>query len=331
MISKTALPSLPRQLPRGGRVSTAIGIGGAYLTEGLFPGADRAVIDAAFEAGARHFDTAPLYGMGTSESLLGRALKGRRDQVTIATKVGLARPRASFAKRAVRSIVSPVRSAIAGVMPRRAASGGGEVRSLGDFSVQNVRGSLEESLRLLQTDYVDIYLLHEVRPADVSAELLELLAAFRQEGKIANLGLATSPPDSAVITAQYPGQFDVVQTHWSVLDGQPEGGAGSWMAIHHRSILRAYAPLRVWFAQDSAVLQRLSDVAGRDLADDRELSAVLIGAAIAANPQGITLVASRSVSRTLGNVQAGLDPSNHDAGARLLAALADEPSRPRPR
>jgi len=328
MTSKPVLSEFARTLPRGGRVTSAIGIGGAYLTEGLIRGADQAVIDAAFEAGARHFDTAPPYGMGTSESVLGRALKGRRDQVTITTKVGLPRPNASFAKRAVRSVLSPVRSAIAGIRPRRAAPDGG-ARARGDFSISAVERSLEESLRRLQTDHVDIYLLHEVQPGDVTPELLDLLAKMKREGKAANIGLATTPGDSAAIMAEFPQQFDVVQTHWSVLDRRPEVGAEGWMPIFHRSILRAYGPLRSWFVGDKSVLERLSGATECDLGDDKVLAAVTIGAAVAVNPQGITLVASRSVSRTVANVEAALNPANHAAGAKLVEALAREPGRPR--
>jgi len=309
------------QLPGGSIFTGAIGVGCAYLTEGFSRDQDRPIIDAAFEAGARHFDVAPSYGMGTAEAVLGRALSGRRDRVTIATKVGIARNEATRGKLLLRALFAPTRR-----LRRRMAPVTAAPRQL-DFSPAYVGGMLEDSLRRLRTDYLDAYLLHEVIPALVTPGLVALLVARKAVGQIKAIGLATSYDDATAIVAAWPGVFDIVQHSWSVLD--PPLDAPPQFRITHRAIMRALAPLNTWLTEDPAAARRLSDATGRDVTGIRALSALLVGAAVAENAGGIVLVASHSATRTRVNIDAGLDPAVIDAGRRLRAALLVEPTRPR--
>jgi aryl-alcohol dehydrogenase-like predicted oxidoreductase len=135
-------------------------------------------IHRALELGANFFDTANNYGAGRSERVLGRALRGRRDEAVIATKFG--------------SIFDEE----AGTFYRD--------RDL-DMSLESIRDALEGSLRRLETDHVDLYLLHGgshdpgVAPAIVEA--LEVLVA---EGKIRSYGWSTDDPERARIFAEGP-------------------------------------------------------------------------------------------------------------------------------
>lgn len=136
----------------GLRVS-AVGFGAWQLNNPLWGGPDEAgsirLVQAALAGGCNFFDTAPGYGAGASEQLLGQALRGRRQEVVICTKFGHANPHQA------------------------------------DFSVAGLRSSLEASLRRLQTDHVDLLLLHSppgdlldgARAADIYGELAELQRA----------------------------------------------------------------------------------------------------------------------------------------------------------
>ena len=309
-------------LPCGTTPTTAVGVGCAYLTEGFTADQDRPIIDAAFEAGARHFDVAPSYGMGTAEAVLGRALAGRRDRVTITTKVGIARPEASRNKLLLRALLAPTRGLRRRVRPIVTAP-----RQL-DFSPAYVESMLGDSLRRLRTDYLDAYLLHEVTPALMTPELVSLLQAMKAAGKARAIGLATSLASAAAITGAWPGVFDIIQHDWSVLDAPLR--PSPQFRITHRAIMQGLAPLQGWLRSDPARARRLSEATLQDVTDERVLSALLLGAAVAENAHGIVLVASRSVSRTRANILAGLDPTNVDAGRRFSAALAAEPARPPP-
>ena len=123
-------------------------------------------IHRAIELGVTFLDTAELYGPHTNEELLGKALAGRRDAVTIATKFG----------------VKPNADGPAG-------------RPL-DGTPENVRQSIEGSLKRLGTDHVDLYYQHRIDPATPIEETAGALAELVQEGKIRHYGLSEAAPET---------------------------------------------------------------------------------------------------------------------------------------
>lgn len=157
-----------RELGRTGlRVSEvgvgAWGIGGAMIVNSA-PGSYGAADDAeaitmlhwAFDQGINFIDTAPSYGFGHSEELIGQAVKGRRDAVIIETKVG-----------------------------EHHVNG----QQAWDFSPAFVRRALDESLRRLQTDYVDLYVLHLPMGGGATVEqALEAIETARATGKARAVG-----------------------------------------------------------------------------------------------------------------------------------------------
>lgn len=167
-----------RRLGRPGRRGPAItrlGLGCAPLGNLYAPVTDddaQAAVDAAWTAGIRYFDTAPLYGHGLSETRLGRALAGRpREEFVISTKVG--------------RLIVPARRAAPGIF-----AVGGDRQAVFDFSPDGVRRSLEDSLGRLGVDRVDIALVHD--PDDHEADALRgafpALVGLREEGIVGAIG-----------------------------------------------------------------------------------------------------------------------------------------------
>ena len=115
----------------------------------------RAIMDRFFELGGNFIDTANAYAGGRSEEIIGRALKGRRDDVIVATK---------------------------GFFPR-----GNTVNDMGN-SRRNLRRQLEDSLRRLDTDYVDLYQIHMWDPLTPVEETLSVLSDLVHEGKTHYVG-----------------------------------------------------------------------------------------------------------------------------------------------
>ena len=120
------------------------------------------IIHAALDAGINFIDTADVYSQGESEEIVGKALKGRRDSVVLATKFFAPMPEGSGASR--RWIVSEV----------------------------------ERSLRRLQTDHIDLYQQHRFSPDTAMEETLSALTDLVRQGKVRMLGCSTFPPERTV-------------------------------------------------------------------------------------------------------------------------------------
>lgn len=167
---------------------------------------------AAWERGVNFFDTARSYGFGEAESVLGRFLSEvSREQVVLATKFGIRAARSSvgrrLAKGAARHVLRAVPSVRALVKGRIASQ-----FSSGMFDVGSLRASLDESLRSLGTDYVDVLYLHAaplgaLEAAELFAELRRLKAAgtVRAVGISSTIDVVAEAASRSLIDV---GQFD---------------------------------------------------------------------------------------------------------------------------
>ena len=157
-------PPPKRPLGRHRTRLTTIGFGAATLGNVYGPLDERTaarVVRHAYERGIRYFDTSPYYGRGLSERRLGAALRGLRSRVFLATK------------------------------------GGRQDTAAFDFRAAPLAASLEESLRRLQTDWIDLYQLHDIEFAPralILEEALPTLERLRAQGKIRFIGISGYPP-----------------------------------------------------------------------------------------------------------------------------------------
>jgi aryl-alcohol dehydrogenase-like predicted oxidoreductase len=155
--------------------------------------ASKAVVDAAIDAGVTHFDTADLYGGTLSEQFLGRALGSHRDDVVVATKFGM-------------------------LTPPDGLTGGHP-----DWVAQAV----EDSLRRLGTDRIDLYWLHAPDAVTPIGDTLDALDGLISAGKVREIGcsnVSASQLDEAAAAATDRGlhRFVAVQNEYSVLQRKPE-------------------------------------------------------------------------------------------------------------
>jgi aryl-alcohol dehydrogenase-like predicted oxidoreductase len=148
-----------------------------------------ATIQRALELGINFLDTAQLYGPLTNEELVGKAIKGHRDEYVIATK---------FARR------------MDNATP-------GEMSTLGplDGSAEHVRNSIDGSLERLGTDHVDLYYQHRVDPNVPIEETIGAMAELVQQGKVRFLGLSEAAPDT-VRRAHAVHPISALQTEYSL-------------------------------------------------------------------------------------------------------------------
>jgi aryl-alcohol dehydrogenase-like predicted oxidoreductase len=164
-----------------GPVVGVIGLGCMGMTHAYDIGGDRdedtsiAVIHQALDLGVTLIDTADVYGPYTNEELVGRALSGRhREKAVLATKVGLT-----------------------GI--DLTGETGGALRTTNNGRPEHVRASIDDSLRRLQTDHVDLYQLHRVDPDVPLAETWGAMAETVAAGKARYLGLSEVSVDQITI------------------------------------------------------------------------------------------------------------------------------------
>jgi aryl-alcohol dehydrogenase-like predicted oxidoreductase len=157
-----------------------------------------ATILRALELGIDFLDTAQLYGPMTNEELIGRTIKGRREEFVIATK---------FARRIEPSTVP------------------GDISTIGplDGSPEHVRRSIDGSLARLGTDYVDLYYQHRVDPNVPIEETVGAMAELVEQGKVRHIGLSEAAPET-IRRAHAVHPVAAVQTEYSMWTRDPEGG-----------------------------------------------------------------------------------------------------------
>jgi aryl-alcohol dehydrogenase-like predicted oxidoreductase len=178
-----------RTLGKTGLKTSVIGLGTMVHAGHFGPMKDEeslAAIDTALELGINFIDTSDAYGAGYSEALLGKALKGKRDKVILATKGGNVMVGPDKGKRI--------------------------------FDVDYIDGVMHESLKRLQTDAVDLYQLHNPT-VDVmkSGAIWELLDKRKKEGKIRHYGVSINSVEEA-LAAIAGGKAETVQLEYNLLD-----------------------------------------------------------------------------------------------------------------
>jgi aryl-alcohol dehydrogenase-like predicted oxidoreductase len=153
-------------------------------------------IHRAIDLGVTLFDTAEAYGPYTNEELLAEALKGRRDDVVIATKFGLYKHEADEE--------TPTQTRGISSAP------------------ESVRVALEGSLRRLGTDHIDLYYQHRVDPSIPIEDVIGQLAGFVQEGKIRHIGMSEASA-ATIRKAHAVHPITALQSEYSLWTRDPEG------------------------------------------------------------------------------------------------------------
>ena len=219
-----------RPLGAKGPPVSAIGLGCMSLS-GVYGDADDAASEAlvrrALDLGVNHLDSSDMYGWGHNETLLGRAIKGRRDEVFLATKFG---------------------------QIRREGGGNGV-----DGSPAYVQQACEASLKRLGVEVIDLYYQHRVDPGVPVEETVGAMARLVEQGKVRFLGLSEAAPER-IRRAHATHPIAAVQTEYSLLY-RTEAEETRKITRELGISFVAYAPLGRGFL--TGAIRSLEDVGGR--------------------------------------------------------------------
>ncbi|OOR22617.1 aldo/keto reductase [Bacillus cereus] len=160
-------------------------VGGHNLYANVNEEEGKQMIEEAIQQGITFFDTADSYGVGRSEELVGEVLKGKRHEFVLATKGG----------------IQPLLN--------------GEVYINNEPSY--LRNAVENSLRRLQTDYIDLYYLHFTNPETSYIDSIGELTRLKEEGKIRSIGISNVSVEQLKEANRY-GDIDVVQAPYNMLN-----------------------------------------------------------------------------------------------------------------
>ncbi|HHQ6579865.1 TPA: aldo/keto reductase [Serratia fonticola] len=227
-----------RKLGTNGPLVSALGLGCMGMSDFYSTGYDEqeaiATLHRALELGVTLLDTADMYGPHTNEQLIGKAIKGKRDQVFLATKFGIVRDPADPTARGVSS------------------------------KPDYIRRSVEGSLQRLGVEIIDLYYQHRVDPKVPIEEVVGTLADLIQEGKIRHIGLS----EASVATLERAHQvhpITALQTEYSLWSRDAE--QGQLAACQRLGIgFVAYSPLGRGFL--TGAIQSIEDLAADDFRRD---------------------------------------------------------------
>ncbi|WP_084369246.1 aldo/keto reductase [Rhizobium sp. RU36D] len=277
-------------------------------------------LNEAYSNGVRWFDVAPAYGAGQAEQILSEFLTGRRHEMRICSKVGLLPPRGNSVFRNIYEIARPIAQKAGGLRRfYRSLSATRNVKV--PLSPAIIVSSLENSLRRLRTDYIDVFALHDPSAVDVAREeILRCLEDCISKGFVRYVSVA-GDEEAVAVAARVGLPFSVFQFANPLGSSLPEKltqikGTEPAMVTHSVLGLGAERDRLLALSRTNPDLERSIRDAGYTGHLNEVVSNFLIGRAFVRNPNGVVLLSMFSPGRAAN--AAKLTRISLSAGSRAI-------------
>ncbi|HWW97870.1 MAG TPA: aldo/keto reductase [Edaphobacter sp.] len=293
-----------------GRHTTRLGFGCANLMGATGRRDSLKLLEAAYDAGIRHFDVAARYGYGAAESCLGEFLQRHRGQVTVTTKYGTLPVKRTALISLGRRIVGPVVKKLPGLKQRLAPAANKATRNpeRPSYTAAQAKTFLDRSLAALRTDHIDLWLLHEASASDLQDDaLLRLLEDLVQQGIIGSFGVGSSADKVPALLAERPAYCRSLQYEWSVLDAPIQ--TTELFRIHHRALTSNFLSIHTALINNKSLCKRWSASTNSDLSNPEALAALMLKASLVMNPGSVILFSSKNPQHIQANVRTAADPA----------------------
>ena len=323
------------RLGGSGLETTSIGFGCASLFRIHSSKDRRRILESALDAGIRHFDVAPMYGLGLAEGELGRAITRHRGELTIASKVGIV---PSSAGRFLGHVQAPARlllSRMSGAQrklqvaaPGPASGGLGKILYRSAFDHRRTAKSLDRSLKELGTEYLDLLLLHDPFPGLINPdEAYAFMNRAVASGKVLHWGIAGELEPTRIIARQMPGTVPLLQVR-HVPGTRYTGGQWAAPPITFGALAPTLKLVRDYVSASATLRRHWRSEIGADVGEIAVAASLLLRDAFASNPNGTVLYSSTSLTRIVeAAVLARNDPSSDPGLERFRRLIATVSSK----
>ncbi|BAY27688.1 putative oxidoreductase [Calothrix sp. NIES-2100] len=188
-------------------VVSEMGIGGSHFGSMINQQKPQEIIrtlSQSFDSGINFYDIADIYGQGESERVIGKTFNKQRDKVIYASKAGFCLSNTGNIIAKIKPFLKPIIRLVKPVKKQLLQARSSQLRQ--DFSGAYIVNAVEASLKRLQTDYLDIFQLHEP-PMSVlqNSDLLSAMEKLKSQGKIRYYGVACRTVEDALVCLNYPG------------------------------------------------------------------------------------------------------------------------------
>ena len=288
-----------------------LGFGLSSIAGLAFRKEQQRILQTAYDCGISHFDTAPYYGSGDAESILGEFLRDRTIKATITTKYGLQSGALHLGGAYFRNIARRAFRIMPFLKPGIGRTLGALSPTTRNHSIEGMVQSVDSSLQKLRLERIDFFLLHDwsaekALETDVLGALENLVAL----GKIGIGGFASSAEEVQYVLNAQASVFGAFQFRHSLTSSGNNllRNHSSYRLFTHGTFSEAFNLLKKILKIRPGLSERLRQQLGIDLQDERELARMLMCWALNENRMGTILFSTRSPERIAENARMAISP-----------------------